>query len=170
MAARLRHLEPSRELRAMKLLIAPLIGALLFVTAGAAGGVDQLTVSDPSPTPGSSITITSSGWQAGHVVTIGLSGVERSLARVAADASGSVRVRVTIPVDAVLGANVVAATGTTASGIPQRIVAGLTLRRIGPAPAPTRPWVAIWALLAIAAMLLVVSVTVMKPHTRLATG
>jgi hypothetical protein len=154
----------------MKLLIAPLIGALLFVTAGAAGGVDQLTVSDPSPTPGSSITITSSGRQAGHVVTIGLSGVERSLARVAADASGSVRVRVTIPVDAVLGANVVAATGTTASGIPQRFVAGLTLRRIGPAPAPTRPWVAIWALLAIAAMLLVVSVTVMKPHTRLATG
>ena len=69
-----------------------------------------------------------------------------------------------------LGVNVVAVTGTAASGIPQQIVAGLTVRRVGPAPAPTRPWVAIWALLAVAASLLLVSVTVMKPDTRLATG
>jgi hypothetical protein len=170
MAARRCDLEPRGELLAMKILVAPLIGVLLFMTAGAAGGADQLTVSDSAPAPGSSITISSTGWRAGRDVTIGLSGVERSLARAAADASGSVRVRVTIPADAVLGTNVVAVTGTTASGVPQQIVAELTVRRIGPAPAPTRPWAAILALAAIAAALLLVSLTVMKPAPRLATG
>jgi hypothetical protein len=144
-------------------LVAPVIGVFLFVTAGAAGGVGQLTVSNPAPTPGSTITVTSSGWSAGHEVAIALSGAKHTLARVAADASGAVHARVVVPSDVSLDVNTLSVTGTAASGVPQQIVTGLTVHRIGPGPAPARPWTAVLLLVAIAAALLFVSLTVMKP-------
>ncbi|MDQ1508243.1 MAG: hypothetical protein QOG50_87 [Actinomycetota bacterium] len=144
-------------------LVALLIAVFLCVTAGAASGVGQLTVSNPAPTPGSTITVASTGWSAGHEVTIALSGAERTLARVAADARGAVHARVIVPSDVTLDFNTLSVTGTALSGVPQQIVTALTVRRIGPAPAPSRPWTAVLILVAIAAALLLVSITVMKP-------
>jgi hypothetical protein len=147
-----------------------LIGIVLVMTAEGASGVGQLTVSNASPDAGATITMTSDGWSAGHDVTIALSGTKWALARVAADATGSVRARVTIPVDARLDLNVLSVTGTAASGVPQQIVTPLTVHRIGHAPTPARPWALVMLLLAVAAALLVVSVTTTNPVTRLAPG
>jgi len=141
----------------------PLIGALLFMTADAAGAVGQLTVSNPAPTPGATIMVTSTGLAGGHEVTIALSGAKRTLARVAADASGVVHARVIVPSDVALDLNTLSVTGTAASGVPQQIVTGLTVHRIGPGRAPARPWTAVLVLVAIAAALLLLSLTVVKP-------
>jgi hypothetical protein len=151
-------------------LVAPLIGVFLFMTAGAASGVAQLTVSNSSPTPGSTITMTSTGWSAGRDVTIALSGTKRALARVAADATGAVRAHVTVPTDVTLDVNTLSITGTAASGVPQQVVTPLAVHRIGHAPAPTRPWATVLMLVAIAAALLLVSITAVKPAARLAAG
>jgi hypothetical protein len=154
-------------------LVAPLIGVFVFMTAGAASGVGQLTVSNSAPTPGSPITMTSTGWSAGQEVTIALSGAKHTLAHVAADARGVVHARVIVPSDVTLDFNTLSVTGSAASGVPQQIVTALTVRRIGPAPAPARPWTAVLMLVAIAAALLLVSITVMKPVApprRLAQG
>ena len=151
-------------------LVAPLIGVILLMTAGAASGVAQLTVSDSSPTPGSTITMISTGWSAGRDVTIALSGTKRALARVAADATGAVRTRITVPADVTLDVNTLSVTGTAASGVPQQVVAPLAVHRIGHVPEPTRPWAAVLMLVAIAAALLLVSITAAKPAPRLAAG
>ena len=52
----------------------------MFVMAGAAGGVGQLTVSNAAPVPGSAIAVTSTGWIPGHAVTIafGIRNVEQT--------------------------------------------------------------------------------------------
>jgi len=170
MAARRGDLEPSRKLCAVRILVAPLIGAFLLMTAGAAGGVAQLTVSNRSPAPGSTITMTSTGWYAGRDVTIALSGTNRALARVAADATGAVRARVTVPADVTLDVNTLSVTGTAASGVPQQVVTPLAVHRIGHAPRPTRPWAAVLMLVAVAAVLLLLSITAVKPAGRLASG
>jgi len=144
------------------------IGVFVFMMANAAGGVGELTVSNAAPTPGSTITMTTTGWSAGAEVTIALSGAKHTLARVAADARGVVHARVIVPSDVTLDVNTLSVTGTAASGVPQQIVTGLTVHRIGPGPAPTRPWTAVLLLVAIAAALMVVSLTVMKPAPRIA--
>jgi hypothetical protein len=156
--------------RRAPVLIVPLIGVFLLMTAGAANGVAQLTVSNPSPTPGSTIMMTSTGWSAGRDVTIALSGTKRALARVAADATGAVRVRVTVPADVTLDVNTLSVTGTAASGVPQQVVTLLAVHRSGHAPAPARPWAIVLMLVAIAAALLLVSITAVKPAARLAAG
>jgi hypothetical protein len=151
-------------------LAVSLIGIFLFITAEGASGVGHLTVSNASPTPGATITMTSDGWSAGDDVTIALSGTKSVLARVAADATGSVRARVIIPADVRLDLNVLSVTGTAASGVPQQIVTLLTVHRIGHAPTPARPWVLVLLLLALAAALLVVSLMTANPAPRLAAG
>ena len=157
------------KLRAV-LLAASVIGVFLFATAGSASAVGEITVSNASPTPGTAITMTSTGWSAGDDVTIAVSGSERALARVAADASGSVHARVTIPNNVRLDFNFLSVTGTAASGVPQQIVTPLAVHRAGHASAPTRPWVPVLLLLAVAAALLVMSLTTTKPAARLAPG
>jgi hypothetical protein len=151
------------------LLAASVIEMFLFATAGNASAVGEITVSNASPTPGTAITMTSTGWLAGHDVTIAVSGSERPLARVATDASGSVHARVTIPNNVSLDFNFLSVTGTAASGVPQQIATPLAVHR-GHAPAPTRPWVLVLLLLAVAAALLVMSLTTTKPAARLAPG
>jgi hypothetical protein len=178
-APRRRDLEPSRELcpvrfarlqrRALALAVS-LIGIVLFMTAEDASGVGQLTVSNASPAAGATITMTSDGWSAGDDVTIAVTGAERALARVAADASGAVHARVTIPHNVKLDFNLLSVTGTAASGVPQQIVTPLAVHRAGHAPAPTRPWPLVLLLLAVAAALLVVSLMTTKPAARLAPG
>ena len=178
MAPRCRDLEPSWELRQVMfgmpklraaLLAGSVISLFLFATAGSASAVGEITVSDASPTPGTAITMTSTGWSAGREVTIAVSSSERTLARVAADASGSVHARVTIPNNVMLDFNFLSVTGTAASGVPQQIVTPLAVHR-GHAPAPTRPWVLVLLLLAVAAALLVMSLTTTKPAARLASS
>ena len=154
------------------MLVAPVFGVFLFlfITAGAAGAVGQLTVSDASPSPGSAITVTSTGWSVGREVRIALSGINAPLARVVADANGVVSARITVPAEVTLDGNVLSATGTAASGVPQQIVKPLTVHRVGPEPAPTRPWGLVLALGGIAGALLIVSVLTPKPAGRLAAS
>ncbi len=152
------------------LLVAPLIGVFLVLTAGAAGGVGRLTASDQSPAPGTAIEVTSTGWSADQDVTIGLSSTKGVLARVVADATGVVHARITVPADVTLDVNVRSATGTAASGVPQQIVTPLVVHRVGHTPAPTRPWGWIIALGGIAGALLISSLTTRKPVTRLAAS
>ena len=159
--------EGSMKLRALLLVVAS-VSVCLFATAGAASGVGQLTVSNASPIAGAAITMTSTGWSAGHDVTIALSGSKHALARVAADATGSVHARVTIPADAA-DANVLSVTGTAASGVPQQIVTSLAVRPLGHSPAPTRPWSLVLLLLAIVADLLILSLLTAKPLARFVT-
>lgn len=152
------------------LLVVPLIGVFLFLTAGAAGAVGVVKVSNATPTPGTAITVTSTGWSAGRDVTIAIGGTQDRLARVAADAAGAVHARVTVPADVTLDVNLLSVTGTSANGIPQVIVTSLTVHRLGDAPAPARQWGLIIALGGIAGALLIISVLTVKPAARLAVG
>ncbi len=122
------------------LLIVPLIAVFLFLMAGAANAVGVVKVSNASPTPGTAITVTSTGWSAGQRVTVAIGQAQDTLARVAANADGAVHARVTIPADVTLDINVLSVTGTSSTGIPQVIVTPLSVHRLGKAPAPTRPW------------------------------
>ena len=131
-------------------MVAPAIGVFLFVTAGAASGVGRLTVSDATPKRGAAIVVTSTGWSAGEPVTIGLSGTQEAPARAMADANGVVRARITVPADAVLDLNVLSATGTAASGVPQEIVTAVAVHGRDTSGG-TRPWGVIVALGGIAA-------------------
>jgi hypothetical protein len=151
-------------------VVTPLIALGLFVTAGAAGGVGQVTVSNAAPAAGSVIAVNSTGWRPGDTVTIALSGVEELLASPTADPTGAVHVRVTVPAGATLDAGVLSLTGTASSGVPQQIVTALAVQRRGPATAPTRPWLAALVLAAIAGALLLASVHVAKPAHNLAAA
>jgi hypothetical protein len=151
-------------------VVTPLIGVALFLMAGAAGAVGQVTVSNPAPTPGSTIAVNSTGWIPGHAVEIALTGTNGILGRVDADASGSVHTHVSVPVDATLDTGVLSVTGTAASGVPQQIVTGLTIHRLGPASTPTRPWLAVILLAALAGALLLAGLNVAAPDHRLAAN
>jgi hypothetical protein len=152
------------------LLVVPLIAVFLFVTAGAASALGVVKVSNAAPTPGTAITVTSTGWSAGQAVTVAIGGSQDTLARVTADAAGAVHARVTIPVDVTLDVNALWVIGRSATGISQMIVTPLSVHRLGPAPAPTRPWGLIIALGGIAGALLIVSVLTVKPVARLTSS
>jgi len=141
------------------LVVSPVIAVFLFAMAGPASCVGQLTVSNAAPSPGTAIAMSSTGWSPGHAVTIALSGTEGILGRATADATGSVRARVTVPADAALERDQLSVTGTAMSGVPQQIVTSLVVHRAHPAPAPVRPWAAALVLAAIAGALLVAGVT-----------
>ena len=156
MAARRRDLEPGRELPAVTfsffgpepdegtmklrslLLAAPLIGVFLFVTAGAASGVGQLTVSDATPHRHPVHRGDFHRMVPGRDVTIGLNGTDGTLGAIA-DATGSVHARVTVPSDVTLDFNTLSVTGTAASGVPQQIVTALEVHGTATHP-PSRPW------------------------------
>ena len=108
------------------LLVSAAFAGILLVatagTAGAAGGVGAVTVSNANPTPGSTVAVSSTGWFPGRPVAVALSGTDRVLASVIADASGSVHTRVEVPADAKLRTDVLSVTGTASSGVPQQIV------------------------------------------------
>jgi hypothetical protein len=152
------------------LFVAPLIGVFLFAFAGAASGVGQVQVSNATPAPGSRIVVISTGWTPGSEVTIALSGTKRALGRTVANASGNVRVRVTVPSRVELDLNVLSVNGTAASGVPQQVVTALSVHRRGHTPAPTRPWGLILALAAIAGAMLIFAGLDAKPATRFAAG
>jgi hypothetical protein len=155
-------------MRIRPVVIAPLIGALLVLSAGAAGAVGQVAVSDAAPSPGTSIAVTSTGWFPGRAVTVGLTGTDGILGRAIADAGGSVHTRVTVPRDTALDTNVLSVTGTASSGVPQQIVTALAVHSTAPAPTPSRPWLFILVLALIAGLLVLASVRVATPARLLA--
>jgi len=155
------------------LVLAPLVGAsllvgALFMTAGAAGAVGQVTVSDAKPAPSSAVAVSSTGWFPGRSVVIALTGTNGVLARATADNAGAVHARVAIPADAARKTDVLSVTGTASSGVPQQIVTALSVHADAPVRAPVRPWAAALVLVIIAGGLLLASVSLVSPTSRLA--
>lgn len=141
------------------LLLAACAAAMFLMVspAGAAPSpVGHVTVSNPSPDRASAIEVTSRGWRPGAVVSISLSG-SGVLGHATADAGGAVRTRVSIPNDAPRYASL-AVIGAASSGVPQQITTNLLVAGRRNAPAPQRPWTAVYLILAIATGLLLASV------------
>ena len=134
------------------------ISALLLAgPAGAAPGVGQVTVSNPAPTQASEIEVSSTGWRPGGVVSITLWGTDGVLGRATADATGAVHAQISIPTSAREGFRVLSVNGSTPAGVPQEIVTSLSIVRAVRAPAPARPWVAVFLLVALATLFLLAS-------------
>ena len=145
----------------------------MFLMSGPAGavasGVGSVTVSNPSPARADAIEVASNGWRPGQVVSITLSGSTDVLGRETADASGAIRARIAIPDRAPRFASL-AVIGTAASGVPQQITTNLVVAGSPNAPAPPRPWTAVYVLLAIATGLLLASVRTDRETTVPAPG
>ena len=169
MAPRRGAREPGRRVRAAvmrrqffrtpgALRAAAVMVVLAAVPAGAAPNVTVggVKVSDTTPLRGSAIEVSSAGWQPGSLVTIAIAG--RDLLRAPVDADGKTETRVVVPDDAPIGRlDLLTVTGTAATGVPQQIVTGITVVLDHPPPAPHRPWGLVFALAAVAAVLLLAS-------------
>jgi hypothetical protein len=146
--------------RSRSALVVAVFGALatlfLAAPAGAASGLGQVTVSNQSPAPASELEVSSSGWKPGGVVSIVMTGTEGVLARARADATGAARLRFSVPADAAIGSDVLSVVGSTTGGIPQQITTVLEVPAPAHRPAPSRPWTAVFVLLALAAIVMLV--------------
>jgi LPXTG-motif cell wall-anchored protein len=108
--------------------------ALAVVAFAAPAGAQQyppavnfLTVSDTTPTPGQTITITGQTFAAGSSVTVTLFSDPVVLASSTADASGRIALQATIPTDTPLGAHTLTADGTAPDGTPLSLSASITV-------------------------------------------
>jgi hypothetical protein len=128
---------------------------------------NQVTLSNPAPTRDSTIDVFSSGWRPDRAVEIALGGIVVS--RVHADAGGFVRAEVRVPADARAGFGVLTVSGASATGVPQQIVAGLSVVADHAPRSSPRPWFAVSLVLALATLLLLVSQRVEARDTRLAS-
>jgi hypothetical protein len=126
----------------------------LAVPAGATAPLGRLTVSNSAPARASAIEVTATGWAPGVVVTFSVSGTDGVLARATTDAAGVAHARVAIPADAARGDQVLSVEGSTARGFPQQITSVLTVGGTERPRAPQRPWVLVFVLAAMAAVLL----------------
>jgi hypothetical protein len=125
------------------------------VPAGADPPLGVLTVSNSSPTRSSEIQIASTGWQPHGVVSVLLTGTNGVLAQATSDATGAIHAPVPIPADAASGRQVLSVVGPTPDGFPQQITSVLAVT--GGLKTPARPWPIVFALAAIAAVLLFVT-------------
>jgi hypothetical protein len=133
-----------------------LASLLLAVPAGAAPGLGTVTVSNQSPARASEIEVSTTGWQPGGVVSILLTGTEGVIARAKADSTGAAHIRASIPADAAPGRDVLSVVGSTPAGFPQQITSVLAVPAPPKSPAPPRPWPAVFALLALAAITMLI--------------
>jgi len=134
----------------MVLLVAVPVGAAPNATVGG------VKVSSTNPVRGAAIEVSSAGWRPGSLVTIAIAG--RDLLRASVDARGKTETRVVVPDDAPLGRlDLLTVTGTAATGVPQQIVTGITVVLDHQPSAPRRPWGVVFALAAVAAVLLLAS-------------
>jgi hypothetical protein len=101
----------------------------LPVTTDPPEGTLELTVSDPTPQPGQTITLSATGFEAGETVEVVLYSDPRSLATATTDGSGDLKSDATIPADTTPGTHVVAVYG-------DEDVATATIE-VTAAPAPT---------------------------------
>jgi hypothetical protein len=112
------------------------VGALLpgLVVAAWADPYSSVapSISDSSPTPGSSVNVSASGFQPNSTAQILLHSTPVLLATSPTDANGTVSATVTIPTDAALGAHDIVLSGDDSSGsamsvsIPITVVAATT--------------------------------------------
>jgi hypothetical protein len=126
----------------------------LAVPAGATSPLGRLTVSNSAPARASEIEVASTGWAPGVVVTFSVTGTKGVLARATTDAAGAAHARLAIPADAARGDQVLSVEGATARGFPQQITSVLTVGGTEKPRAPERPWLLVFVLAAIAAVLL----------------
>jgi hypothetical protein len=117
--------------------------------------IGDVEVSNGKPVRGGEVDVSSEGWRPGGAVTIAIA--SHDLLRTTADAHGKVKARIMVPDDTALGFDLLTVTGTATSGVPQQIVTNITVVVDRPAPAPKRPWGLVFALAAVAAVLLLAS-------------
>ena len=144
---------------------------LAAVPAGAAPNatVVGVKVSNTTPLRGGAIEVSSAGWRPGSLATIAIAG--HDLLRAPVDAHGKLKTRVVVPDDAPLGRlDLLTVTGTAATGVPQQIVTGITVVLDHQPAAPHRPWGVVFALAAVAAVLLLASRRVERRVPRAAAG
>ena len=97
--------------------------AIVFGPALAAGAegytsLDTGTVTDTTPNPGQQVTVEITGLQPYSTVVVELHSTPVVLGTFTADATGTLRVPVTIPASAPLGSHTIVATGMSPSGTP----------------------------------------------------
>ena len=137
------------------------VSVAFALPAGAANGttrnvkVGDVKVSNPKPVRGGELDVSSDGWRPGGAVTIAIA--SHDLLRTTADARGKVKAHIEVPDGAPLGFDLLTVTGSAAGGFPQEIVTNITVVVDHPAPAPARPWGVVFALAAVAAVLLLAS-------------
>jgi LPXTG-motif cell wall-anchored protein len=124
------------------MLAALAVTAALTLGAAAAGAQyppppNFCTVSDTTPTPGQSITLTCGTYVAGSTVTFTFFSAPVTLGSATADANGVVTATVTIPADATLGEHTITATGPAAAGGTLTNSVGITVVGAGQAGAGT---------------------------------
>jgi hypothetical protein len=105
-----------RSLLAMALVLGMVVAAAPADAQQYPPAANFLTVSDTTPTPGQTITITSGTYLAGTTVTITFFSQPVNLGSGIASAVGTVSVQGTIPADTPLGQHTVQASGQTAAG------------------------------------------------------
>ncbi len=106
--------------------------ALAVVAFAAPAGAQQyppavnfLTISDTTPTPGQTVTITAGTFASGSSVTVTLFSDPVVLASSTADASGRIALQATIPTNTPLGAHTVTVDGTAPDGTPLSLSASI---------------------------------------------
>ena len=89
--------------------------------------VNFLTISDATPSPGETITLTGQTFQAGSTVTLTLHSEPVVLGSATADAAGKMALQATIPSDTPLGSHTITADGTAPDGSPLSLSVSLTV-------------------------------------------
>ena len=152
--------------------IGVLVALSLAGTAAAAPGdpspLGKVTVSNSAPRREGVIEIWSTGWRPHDLVSITMSGVHGALARATADAKGAVHTQVSIPATAPIGFDVLAVNGSTTAGVPQEIVTGLSVVRVGHPPRRVTPWTAVFALAFLATLVMLASQKLMNREGQVA--
>ena len=89
--------------------------------------VNFLTISDTTPSPGETITITGQTFQTGSTITLTLHSEPVVLGSATADAAGKMALQATIPADLPLGSHTITADGTAPDGSPLSLSVSLTV-------------------------------------------
>ncbi len=106
------------------LLAAPSAAFANYGTPDGYGGGDGVTVSDPTPTAGQTLTVTVGGWQPLSSVTLSMGGL--SLGTFQANAQGVVTATFTLPAG-VTGSQTLVFSGVDGSGSPRTVSQALTI-------------------------------------------
>ena len=180
MATRFGDRKPRGQLcdrvKVRSLFAAAAVGVLVALsfagTAGAAPGdasaLGKVTVSNSAPVREGVIEVWSTGWRPHGLVSITMSGVRGALARATADARGAVHTQVSIPAVAPIGFDVLAVNGSTAAGVPQEIVTGLSVVRTNHPSRRVTPWTAVFSLAFLATLLMLASQKLMSRDSQVA--
>jgi len=124
-------------MRRRTLVVAVALAGILALAAPAYGQQYPpeelfITVSDTTPTPGQTVTVTAGTFAPGTSVSMTFHSVTRFLGEDDdVDATGRTVQNVTIPADATLGTHTITASGTAPSGAPRSLSTNLTVVSAG---------------------------------------